>query len=567
MSEHVTQPGKGNSADHTEGVGAQIVSTAVAAFTTLSGDVTSDTIDSIMKDAVYAGGTSLERDLIWHQVGECLSTAGLGRQAFNKNWTRLEGELREEERQEEREVKQDTGASELTDDEMAQEREALYQRVKPLLDHPSILNAVADAVDALGAAGVQAESKALYLAFISALALQPLSIDVHGPSSIGKSYLVRKVLRLLPADAIYEFTSASAKVFFYDDEDALKHRVVYAGEATAFYASNQDGDDSSTQAAALLRQLQSEGRITHRVTLKNEAGELEARTITREGPIALIITSTKDLHAENATRNLIIHLNETSEQTRKVIDKRMHMRMDPDAVDAADLDLWHDLFIYVAYGPTVCVVPYARALGRLIDEHHLRIRRDVDAIISAIEAHTLLNQQRREQDRRGRWIATLEDYAAVQPIFDAILAHGREDVLSDGSRRLHDHVVARIKKQEAEKGPKTEARRGPRALRKKSDVPAGTLTITVRQLAVDLGTSKSATDRYLKELYDLQLIKNLETRPKQPLQLRVLASLPDEKTVSVLPEPDALAAAWEDEHVREKTLSHGGPGTDGTAGQ
>jgi hypothetical protein len=274
--------------DHVEGVGARIV--AVAAFTALNGAATSDAIDGIMKHAVDEGGTSIERDLIWHQVGKHLSAIGIGRQAFNKNWTRLENDLRDEERKRRRGAEgQDGDKPELTDDEMARIREELYPRVKPLLDNPNVLDAVADAVDTLGAAGVRAESKALYLAGVSALALQPLSIDMHGPSSVGKSYLVRKVLRLFPDDAIYEFTSASAKVFFYDTEYALKHKIVYAGEATAFYASNQNGDDSSTQAAALLRQLQSEGKVTHKVTTKNDDGNHEATTVTREGPISLIV--------------------------------------------------------------------------------------------------------------------------------------------------------------------------------------------------------------------------------------------------------------------------------------
>jgi hypothetical protein len=561
-SDHQTQPGQGNGADYAGGPGAQIVEAAVAALLALGGGTTSDAIDGIMKDAVYAGGTSIERDLIWHRVGEHLTAMGLKNQSFTRNWSRLEKELREEEREEQRKAKGNGTEPELTDDEILQLREELYPRVKPLLDHPDILNAVADAVDTLGAAGVRAETKALYLAGVSALSLQPLSIDVHGPSSIGKSYLVRKVLRLFPGGAVYEFTTASAKVFFYDREDALKHKIVYAGEATAFYA-NQDGDDSSTQAAALLRQLQSDGSITHRVTLKNESGELEAKTITREGPISLIVTSTQELHAENATRNLILHLSETAEQTRTIIDKRMMMRINPDVAGAVDLSVWHDLHVYLSYGPTHCVVPYARTLGRLIDEHHLRIRRDVDAIVSAIEAHTLLNQKRREQDARGRWVAVLDDYAAIQPIFDTILAHGREDVLGEGSRRLHTHVVTRIKQQEAAREQESGAAKRPRPLRRAagSDIPTETITITVRQLAADLGAGKSAIGRQLKELYDLQLIKNMETRARQPLRLRVLAPLSDQKTISVLPSPDDLATIWNEDCTHEQTLSHGGSGT------
>jgi hypothetical protein len=571
-SDHEVQPGNGSDGFS----GEQIVSNAIVALAALGGNIVSEQIDAIIAAAIECGGSIIDCGLVAAKLPKPVVAAGISRNRFEARWRELQrqydGMRREEARKEQAEAKNHGLNDKLgnrTDDEMAQIREELYPRVKSLLDHSSILDAVADAVDTLGAAGVRAESQVLYVSGISALLPQPLSIDVDGPSSIGKSYLVRKVLHLFPDDAKYEFTSASARVFFYEaDEDVLKHKIVYAGEATAFYANNNDGDDSGTQFAVTLRQLQSEGKVTHRVTLRNAAGELEAKTITREGPIALILTSTQNLHAENATRNLIVHLKETAQQTRAIIDKRMSMRIDPDAPAAVDLDRWHDLFNYLTYGPTGCIVPYASALGRLIDERHLRIRRDVDAVVSAIEVHTLLNQHKREQDRCGRWIAELADYEAIQPIFEGIMAHGREDVLSDGSRRLHDHVVEQIKAQEATTQQQPGLRQRPRPLSKKgSSLPAGTLTTTQRQLAAKLGSSQPSVFRHLRELYDLQLLKNLETRSRQPLQLRVLAPLPDAMAVSVLPSPDALADAWEKERAGADKSADGEPGSGGSVDQ
>jgi hypothetical protein len=74
------------------------------------------------------------------------------------------------------------------------------------------------------------------------------------------------------------------------------------------------------------------------------------------------------------------------------------------------------------------------------------------------------------------------------------------------------------------------------------------ITVTGRQLAADLGISEPSVRRYLKELYDLQLVRNL-SRPRQPLQLRVLADLAEEQSVSVLPSKDAVVAAWASEQT------------------
>jgi hypothetical protein len=406
---------------------------------------------------------------------------------------------------------------------------------------------VVDVVDRLDAAGVGNEAKVIYLAGISALSAHPISIDVNGPSGVGKTYLVLKVLQLFPEDALYVFTTASSKVFFYDSEDSLRHKIIYAGEGTAFYAANKGSDEVSTQIAALIRQLQSDSYVVHKVTRPPAVpGDLPtAVTIRREGPISLMLTSTQELHSENTTRNLIVRLNETPEQTRVIIDKRMTQRMESRVSAAVDLSVWHDLHCYLALGATECVVPYARSLGRLINDHHMRIRRDVDAIVSAIEMHALIHQHYREQDEEGRWIATLDDYAAIQPIFNAIFAQGREDVLSPGSRRLHADIVERIQKQIAAKKQKagTAAKR-PHPFRTAKGTEMESITITGRQLAADLGISQSSVCRYLQELYDLQLIKNVEARPRQPLQLRVLDDPPEEESPSVMPTRDAVAAIW-----------------------
>ena len=151
------------------------------------------------------------------------------------------------------------------------------------------------------------------------------------------------------------------------------------------------------------------------------------------------------------------------------------------------------------------MVPYAHTLGRLIDEHHLRIRRDADAIITAIESHTLLNQQRREQDRRGRWIATLEDYAAIQPIFDAILTHGREDVMGDGSRQLHLHIVARIKAEEVAKEQKPGTRaQPPRPLRKAAGLTGALTRISQTSTGIACRYSTFKSEINVLQPFDLQ---------------------------------------------------------------
>ena len=52
----------------------------------------------------------------------------------------------------------------------------------------------------------------------------------------------------------------------------------------------------------------------------------------------------------------------------------------------------------------------------------LRIRRDVNALIIAIETSAILHRAQREKDAMGRIVATLDDYAHAHDAFDAGLA-------------------------------------------------------------------------------------------------------------------------------------------------
>lgn len=68
----------------------------------------------------------------------------------------------------------------------------------------------------------------LLVAEVSRLLDRPLNVIVKGHSSSGK-HPVSRTLRLLPRDAIREFTSSSAVAWNYSKDD-FRHRIVYLQE-------------------------------------------------------------------------------------------------------------------------------------------------------------------------------------------------------------------------------------------------------------------------------------------------------------------------------------------------
>lgn len=176
---------------------------------------------------------------------------------------------------------------------------------------------------------------------------------VKGASSGGKSFTTTCTLNLIGPDFVNYLTSSSALSLVYDDRP-LAHTVLVVYEATQIQA------DENSMFAMLLRTLISEGRIVHQTTVEDASFPKGRRVerIVREGPIALVITTTGELHAENETRMLSFYISESQEETRGVICDLASRAAGITGVPA-DLALWHDLQRWIALGPSDVVIPFA----------------------------------------------------------------------------------------------------------------------------------------------------------------------------------------------------------------
>jgi hypothetical protein len=172
----------------------------------------------------------------------------------------------------------------------------------------------------------------------------------------GKSEIRKRVLEFFPPESVVTFTSLSEKSLIYYDGD-FANKILSMGEAAA--TDEQDFQDY------LLRELISEGRIRHAVVQKT-GNDLQTITVEKHGPVAFLVTTTKNaLHAENETRLLSLEIDDSEIQTKNVLDKVAQVD-GLHSVAPVGYKPWQDFQRCLAAGDCRVVVPFAAAMVELI---------------------------------------------------------------------------------------------------------------------------------------------------------------------------------------------------------
>lgn len=128
------------------------------------------------------------------------------------------------------------------------------EKVITLLSDPRLLYFARKKVAELGIVGEARIVLVLLLAGIARVFPKPPSVLIKGPTSSGKSTLVKTTLQLFPPDCVVERAGLSKKALAHG-RGSLAHKILFIHEYRC-----------GREAQQLLRLLQSEGRITHEFT-------------------------------------------------------------------------------------------------------------------------------------------------------------------------------------------------------------------------------------------------------------------------------------------------------------
>lgn len=365
-----------------------------------------------------------------------------------------------------------------------------------------ILDRFADEVRLRGLVGEEATASTLYLALTSRLLTQQVSVGVKGHSSSGKSYTVETVVSFFPPEAVIEMTAMSERALVYNTRD-YRHRTLVVYEVVAL---REQAEDNLT--SYFVRSLLSEGRINYEVTVRGKDGGFVTKTITKEGPTNLIFTTTKTrVHAENETRVLSLNTDDSRAQTARVL-----LEMANEAEAGVDLDEWRRLQAWLQTAERRVTIPYALQLAGLIPPVAVRLRRDFAAVLALIRSHAILHQLTRDRDRRGRIVATLDDYEVVRGLVADVIAAGVGATVPATVRETVDAVAA-------------------------LGTPGGAMASAV---ADKLGLDKSNASRRLRMAADGGYVRNLEDRRGKPGRWVVGDPMPED--ADLLPQPRNLHA-------------------------
>jgi DNA primase len=276
-------------------------------------------------------------------------------------------------------------------------------------------------VERVGLVGEPHNALVAYLACVSRKLAAPLAVLIQSTSAAGKSLLMDTVLALVPAEDRVHYSAMTGQSLFYLGETDLKHRILAIAE-----------EEGVRQAAYALKVLQSQGELTIASTGKDPAtGMLVTQQYRVEGPVMLFLTTTAiDVDEELVNRCLVLTINETREQTRRILARQRSGRTLAGLVATSDAESIRQRHQNAQrlLRPLAVVNPYAEHLTFLDDR--TRMRRDHAKYLTLIEAITLLRQHQRE-------IKTLRQAGAVIEYIEVTL----EDIAL--ANRLAHEVLGR----------------------------------------------------------------------------------------------------------------------------
>jgi hypothetical protein len=379
-----------------------------------------------------------------------------------------------------------------------------WESCQGLAQEPRILDRFLEAVREAGLVGEDRLVKLVYLTVASRLLPLIASLALKGPSAAGKSYVLQEVLRFFrEGEDYYAHTGMSERSIIFGEED-LRHKMFVIYEAAGLEEGYQ---------AYIVRSLMSEGRISYPVTEKTPEGRFVTRTVVREGPTGLMVTTTAEqLHSENETRLISMVADDSTEQTQRVLDSLAAMAERGERPQI-DYRPWHALQEWLTTQKPSVVVPYATTLASLVPPVAVRLRRDFGAVLTLVEAHALLHRASRELTGTGQVVATIDDYAVVHEVLADLIAEAVESTVSDQTREVVTGVAALV--------------------------PQHTEGVSLTALSKHLGIDKASVSRRWRVARDGGYLKNLEQQKGRAARLVLDEPLPEE--VVILPTSKVLA--------------------------
>ena len=314
-----------------------------------------------------------------------------------------------------------------------------------------LLEAIAQDIEKGGFIGERANGLTAYFTMTSRKMDEPLALLILSASGAGKSALQDAALAFCPPEDLVKVTSLTERALFYKDENSLKHKVLAleeaAGAEDAFYA---------------LRNLISQKVLTIESTIKDPATGRHTTMLNRVyGPTAVLLTTTRpDVDPETRSRFLITTIDESREQTRRILEAQRHARTQEGFRRKLQRQAIHDR--HHAFQRLLKPLAVFNPFGALLsfNDERMLMRRDHPKYLQLIDTIAFLRQMQKpvkQMTAEGQAYEYIEvalrDIALANELAVEILGKTLDE-LSGPSRRLllfiEDLVIAKERKQQRE---------------------------------------------------------------------------------------------------------------------
>jgi hypothetical protein len=291
--------------------------------------------------------------------------------------------------------------------------EEIQQRAEELLQDPGFLYRVSAVIGSLGVVRELRNRLIVFLATLTTMFHNPVSVLVKGRSSSGKSNLLRAVLKILPRLMVIERSGMSPKALIFGEEK-LDGRVLYIQEVRAVAV-----------AQMLLRLIQSEGSLTYERTSMS-GPEPGTRVKRRVGSPVVLTTTTDDrIFEDDETRFLSVWADESAEQTHQILRAKLHTESQVDRVELAAVQL----AVRVLLDQKV-KVSLPSWLETVLDHMpgDVRTRRDATSVLNILRAIALTRYFRSGSPKRRKMEVDFSDYAVAWCLLNDALTHSTSDL-------------------------------------------------------------------------------------------------------------------------------------------
>jgi DNA primase catalytic core len=300
-------------------------------------------------------------------------------------------------------------------------------------------------VEDLAALGCVGEPESLLIAYLAALSRklpEPLSVLFCARSGAGKSTMQDRICEITPPEDLVSYTSVTGRALFYADENALKHKLLAIDE-----------EDGAAEAAYALRSLQSAGQLKTLYTRSDpQSGKQKAEHSCVEGPTAIFCTTAHPEALDYETRNrfLILTVNESKEQTRRILERQrwnytiegLRAREDREAILRRQRNAQRLIEPIHVVIPATITLPFPW--------EQLILRREHKKFLTLVAAITLLHQHQRERKadvvggKRIEYIEATQGDADLANALVPDLLRRNLDELSPPARSLVRQIFAMV---------------------------------------------------------------------------------------------------------------------------